>query len=581
MSATDPQGTQTTSTSGALGRARRAVVVLLALALAFAAHGQYREWRDNRDHLLGLLGRTTSEGVVPEGTTPEAEDTDAQDSVEQRIRREATPHHAQLAAVRSLVFQALDPNTPSGAPRSGSEDASAIRLVRLREAQSLAREALQAQPNSWQASMLLGASTYLVWAQQRDARLFTEADTWQRPLLTALDTAPAQDEPRRLLATIYLELWQSLSPDRRDVARRLLAETFEREPDSHLIPVWLATARDVEEAFALVPNQPAAWRTIERGYAERKQWELFLRARERRLTSLEQDIERRIDEGELRLTLGDDFHSRTRFLRALGDAPADGRFLPLVERAIRLFPPGLQTAGTGRSLDDWLDWALELGAIGQRPMDPSVLDRLAAVLERRDAPVEALAALLGDDLARAELVERLDLDHRSDAWRTYLVAKSEHLLARGEISEADTTIGQVGAQAREGARYWLTRLAIARAKSDDAVVDVASERLAALRARRYAPHSWRAQGRGHRLLVLPPGPAEELEIGIVDAPPHGAVVEIRLDGTTVANAVVRPGHAIRVEVPLTGDRLHLLEMKPIAGGTVQPGAVRVIDRASI
>ncbi|RMH16054.1 MAG: hypothetical protein D6696_19120, partial [Acidobacteria bacterium] len=539
----------------------RPAVLAACAVLAWTAFDGYRSWQGNRDRLLAL--------VADAGALSPA--------VERRLRREITPHHARLEAARALVFHLLAAPPLAELPAAEREAAGDARRRALDAARSLAREGLAAQPNSWQAAMLVGATTYLEWSLDRDPRLFTDADAWHQPLLAAVEAAPREAEPRRVLATAYLELWPVLSPARKDFARRLLRRTFAEDPESfaRLGIAWLKIAGDPEEAFALVPDQPSAWLQVLSAFAAEKRFQLVCRSHERYLASLERSLARRLEDGERRLDLGDVFHSRTRFARVVAEAPPEQRFVPLVNRALARYPPGLLSAGTNDAMAGWLRWAIALSEVRLFPLEPNIVARLAVATQRLGPPDAALVALLGGDRVRAERLERLSREHAIRAWAPYLIAKAHYLVERGQAAAADEVLARVDPASRQQAPYWLARQAVARALGDPVLVAEADHEVDRRRAGSWPADAWRSVPRGWSLYVLPAAAGSGLTITPAEVAPEGAAVLVRWDGATAACRAIRPGRPLHLEIGVTPDP-HLLEWSTVGGLPTRPGPVELL-----
>jgi hypothetical protein len=536
------------------------------LLCAWWAVTVYTQWARSRDSLIAQLERA---GVAAQ-------------EVYDRVQREPVAPHAQLDTARALVFQLLQAppidSLPAGAQQAGREQ----RLANLRTAHRLARGALVRQPNSWEAAMLQGATTYLVWSVTRDRRLFTESSAWQEPLIKAWHEAPGRPEPRRILATAYLELWPALSAEKRAFATDLLRTSFAEDPDAfkHLGPVWLETAADSDQAMAIIPDRPRAWEIAARHYAAHDHWRQYRRAYLNGLDSLERYLVERLEDGNRRRLLGDDFHSRTRFARVIADAPPDQRFVGYVDDALALYPAGLHAAGTGNAMPRWLAWSLKLAELGVASLAPASIDRLVGAIESLPPPKAAMAALAGGELHIAERLERLERDHRTLAWGPYLIAKADHLLTLGELGDAASTLNRVGSLARRRARYGLVKRRLAEHQEDLPALAEADRMLRSMRSNAVPAGSWYPAPKeiardGSLLEILPATAGASLAIQVATAPRRGCVVRVRLDGAIVAVAEVRrAGQMVRVEAPIAND-LHLVEWLTLAGEPATPGRVLI------
>jgi hypothetical protein len=84
------------------------------------------------------------------------------------------------------------------------------------------------------------------------------------------------------------------------------------------------------------------------------------------------------------------------------------------------------------------------------------------------------------------------------------------------------------------------------------------------------PIWWR--GACASLDVLAVADAAGLALVPDEAPPQGAVIEVRVDGTVVAVRSVRVNEPLQLAVAV-GRGAHLLEVTTVAGGRVVPGEV--------
>ncbi len=463
-------------------RLPRWVILGLCLMLTVQALGTVASWRRNRVELRDLLADS------------ERED---RDEVIQRILYERSAHHAQLIAARSLVYDVL---TLTGEDRARAESPAAGRLPRARE---LALAVLGEQPNSWQASMFVGAATYLDWSLRADRRLFTEAKEWEEPLLKAVREARGKPEPRRFLATAYLETWAALSEEKRTLAYELLKQTFSEDPEAfdRLAPAWIEVAGD--RALDVMPDRPESWEVLRQTYAVANDWPAFSEAHDRYLDSLERKLARDLDEAERRVRFGELRRSRTLCLNVVVNAPRDARFAQLVTRALEIFPPGLHGLRSVDNLRAWLDWALEMSAIAIRPFETRVIGRLSDSIGDLEPPIGAHAALLGDDIYRMERYERLEDSKRGRSWAPFLIAKSHWLVDRGDLAEAGEALDEVFRPAQLRADFWLARHRVARAEADLVTLGEARDRLAELQKREWAPEEWQTRGRQAKLKLYP------------------------------------------------------------------------------
>ncbi|MCP3958370.1 MAG: hypothetical protein GY719_11005 [bacterium] len=533
----------------------RLAVIALCLVMTFWALAGLVRWRAERTELVEILKQ------IQVG--------DSHQTAIRRVSFERTSHHARLIVARALVYDVLttEPNATS--------------VDRLTRAHDLAREVLVEQPNSWQASMLLGASTYLEWSLRSDRRLFTSAPDWERPLLKAVAEADGKPEPRRFLLSAYLETWAALSAEKKALTRDLIEQAFRDDPDSlaRLLPIWLEVAEDLSSALEVIPDRPAAWQLLKRDFAGTHEWDSFGLAHTRYLDALERQLTRNLDEAGKRLRLGDYYNGRTMCLRVVVAAPPDGRFAALVAQALELYPPGLHGLSSSEALRKWLLWSLELNAVSIDPFSSHVLSRLTDAVGEIEPPIGALASLIGEDLYQTKRYEKLEPAKNAPAWAPFLIAKTQRLIDRQELSLAEETLAEVHRSARGRASYWLARQRLARATGD--LVDLASadRELADLRAEEWQSHQWRWRGHRASIEIYPERAASGIEIQLGEAPGQGAVVQVMWDGTAITHMPVRAQETLEIEWEVT-PRPHQLELRSLAGGEVYPGRVLLLESSA-
>ncbi len=561
--------------------------LLLAAGCLLAAWASFATFRDGKRQRVALVEILRQAGFEDSGST-----------VIQRVENERTTHHAQLDVARTLVYAVLDfereapEPIASAVPGSGAAPPAAepaaplvigtaewdAAVERLDTAADLARRALSAQPNSWQAAMLLGAAVYLQRSIRRDRSLYTKHEDWEVPLDHAVRQAPGQPEPRRFLAAAYLETWPALSPEKKQRTRELLTAAFaqDRQAFTGLLPVWLGVAGDLESALAVIPDRSAAWQELERIYADRRDWEAFCKVHVQRFKALRLELQENLEQAELRLTLGELFQSRSLLLQVISRSPLDVRFAPLVTRALELYPPGLHNLKSTDPLIAWLLWALELQELGRNPLPARVVGRLAGAAGNL-APWEAgRAALVGGELYHAEQLE-LQVDTLAlESWGPYLLAKIRLFLDREKAGEAAEALSLVTGSARRSLAYALLRVEVASARRDLVELAAAEKELDGLRMKQWSAALWQWQGRRAVLRILPATAARGLTIVLARVSSQGAVVEIRWDGGLHALQPVSAEGEIEVTVPVTAEP-HFLELRMVAGQQVFPGEVRLIE----
>jgi hypothetical protein len=543
----------------AASRWGRAAVVVAALALALLLVLHFIADRGRHRRALVLLSTGSAAGLPP--------------AVSERVTHEPDPLRAELLVARALVAVTLD---PAERVRMATDDAVAdlkARLARLELAAGLARAALVARPTNWQASMLLGAATYLGWSEARDRRLFTSSPAWDKPLTLALTLAPGKDEPSRFLVTAYLELWAVLSPEKRGIAHQLLEGAFRDQATfSRLVDHWLTVAGSREEAFAAIPPEPFAWRALEGIYGDRHDWEGYRLARGRYEDVLGESLAKRLDEADLRRRGGDLSGARTLYLDALDDAPPAEGHLSVLRAVLDEEPASPSSPGQAAPFRAWLDWALDLCLLGRCPLTPPRLDRLAGKAgDDLPDPVAAFAALAAGRPADAELLERRSTRLWHEDWGPYLIFKARTLTKAGRFTDAGAELAQVHRDWQRRPVYWLARRDLAAAAGDAAGLSDCRRRLAALARSEWAPQEWTWHGPLARLDLLAAGAAAGLAIDVVEAPAAGAVVAMRVDGADAGALVARPHTVLRLHRDLAAGA-HTVELTSLAGGEVRPGA---------
>ncbi|MEM1205315.1 MAG: hypothetical protein AAGN66_18950 [Acidobacteriota bacterium] len=543
----------------------RSVAAAACLVLAVAALADAASWHRNRDKMVDLL-RTS--GLVEEG----------QDGLLERVQREGVPHHARLAAARSLVYLSIARLTQARAGESAEELERLETAVSaaLPEARRLAHRGLREQPNSWQGAMLAGTATYLEWSLARDRRLYTEADAWEAPLLQAVRDVGSHPEPRRLLATAYLEVWNALSPAKKEQARGILKEVFEGDFRAFqaLAPAWLDVGSEVEEVFSVVPDRPDAWSVIEEAFVARRQWRTVAEAHRRRLDSLERFLEASLQDAEARLQLGDLTRGRSMIVRLLIAAPPSRRFAPLVERALEVYPPGLHGLSSSSALRGWLDWSLDLERVRRSSLSPPAVFRLRDSLGKIETAVAAHAALVMRDTEQIVRFERMAGTPEFPQWAPFQIGKSRWYLEQGNVARASEDLSRVGLAGRRTLDYAQTRFEIAQALGDPVELELARRLWQGHRKRRWGAAEWRTVGDTSKVEILPAMPSEGLVLEMERVPEGGAVVEIYIDGGehTLLAPVYRSGDRIRFRASIE-DRPHLVSVSTLTGDRVVPGRI--------
>ena len=515
---------------------------------------------ENQDELTGLLDDAGLAERHPEAV--------------ERARRETDIYRARLNTSRSLVYDSLSRMGLEG--RSPALDNEVLAL--LPQTRELARSALVADPGSWQAPMLMGMSLYLERSLKQDRLLITDAPAWEKPLRAAVERADGHPETKRLLATAYLETWFALSAEKKQATLELLTEVFAEDLRSFeaLLPVWLSLGLPLEQTFAVVPDRPSAWQSLAQGYAAGKRWERFVETHTRYLASLDRKLEEERQEAQMRMRLGDYFRSRSMFLKILVHAPPSGRFAPTVEKVLEEYPPGLHGLRATGQLQAWLDWILELGRLGYQPLKPELLGRLVDALGDLEPSKSALAAILAGDSYQAERFEKLARPLNLKTWAPYLIVKARKALAEGDVDTATAALADVTLSYRRRPTYAAVNLQLAKVSGEPKRSAEAEAAWNEVRKDEWSTLEWRWERERALLELVAERAADALELRIAEAPADGAVFEVSWNGDSVTTLVVRRAGPVRLKIPVTPGRIHLLELRPLAGGHIAPGTVRLL-----
>ncbi len=480
-----------------------------------------------------------------------------------RIKRESDPQRARMMVARFIVAAALEPDSQK--PRGRHLDL----------ARSLAQKVQLQRPTNWEAPMILGAATYLDWSLQRDGRLFRSPETWQDPLLRSLELAPSRVEPTRFLASAYLEVWPALSAEKQQLAQSLLRRAMEDTRHfRRLIAPWLSRAKDRQEAFSVVPDDPDAWRFLIREYAGLSDWPAVREAYDLLQSALRNEVFTSMEQAEFHLAGRDLRGARHLFLTAASVAPLESAMDPVINRALSRCPPGAYSAHYARSLRRHLDRTFELFLTRSSPLDPEVVARLTLASGELDPPEQALAALASNDLVRAELLER-----RSQAppgapeWSAFRIALSRALLQRGDLAAAKVSLASVDPVWRDHPLFWLVRRDLAMALSDRDLLDLANDRLRLMARNRLPAQAWKRKERAYRLEWLAGEKQESVEIQFTHVNATGTVLEARLDGSPIGTFQIQPGGLVSLEISAAAGEVHYLELESLAPVLFTPGEV--------
>lgn len=544
----------------------RAALVLAALAGAVALLAVSRADRRGRDGLVALAAEL---GLDEPAARP------GQRDLAERIREEESLPRARLALARALLAREMDVRRWRELPPGEAEAEIARSRDRLAAAEELADAALAALPASWEAPHLLGGARLLGLLGRRDARLFREPDLWEAPLELARRRGQAFREPSQLLTAAYLEIWPMLGLAARGRAREVLGEAF-TDPATfdRFFPAWAKIARTPRELAQPLPDRAAVWRRVASHHAAQTDWPRWLEAHELEERARAREIEELLGEGRARQRGGDAAGAAGAYLRAAAQTRQGRAEAPLFDQAIRQRPAGAPSgalAGPGRA---WLEWAAALGSLGEPPLAPETLDRVARSTPGLPPELVAWALLAAGDLPAAELVERREESQWSEAWGGYLLAKAAALLDRGDAPGAAAALAPLHREWKRRPAALALRVRLARAEPTLAPRGEAEAAYEAARRREWEAIDWRWRGPAALLELLPEAPAAGLVLALDEVPAAGAVVEIQWNGSALAPRIVRPGEVLALPLAIP-DTPGLLRVESLAGGRVRPGRVEI------
>ncbi len=556
------------------GAALAAALAVAGLALTVAAAAAWQADRRGRGLLLDLHAAHSP---------PLGADVGA------RLRGAPDLDRARLALARALVAHEL---TPPPAEREPPGDAAlGASLARLAIAREQSAAVLARHPASWQAPLLLGISTYLSGALAGDPELVRGWRRWDAPLTLSRDLAPGIDEPHRFSVLAYLELWPVLSEEKRGLTRSLVRRALaDWRMFGRIVDLWLTIAETPEEVLAEAPPEVYAWEYLAGRYAQRRDWATVVVALERLDQARETELAERLDGAARRGRSGDVEVARREYFEAVRGARPSHRFLPVLRRALAEAPPGLAGQAEAAALGGWLDWTMELCAVGRCPLEPAEIGRLIGLAGELPPPRAAAAAVLAGDLPEGERLERRAEDPAGGEWGAYWLHKGRDLLRRGHAREAERALARVPAEWRRRGLYAASLRALARTAGDRAAEGEAQALLDDLAHRSWPAEGWNWNGSGAERELVLAGPAA-LELAM-PATAGGAVVRATLDGRDLGHyRVETAATTLRIDAPIgearvasrggAGDpALHWLTLETVAGPPVRPGALRAIEGGS-
>ncbi len=472
-----------------------------------------------------------------------------------RSAREADRDEARLVLADALLGRELA--HPDLGLVAGAE--------RLAQARELAAASLARLPASSAALMIEGAAISVLRSRAQDPRLISLYRDWERPLERAIELAPGDPAPRRLLAAAYVDVWPVIAPAKRAKIEPMLREAFLHPPTfERLFPAWIEIAGSLDAAAALLPDRPRTWQRLAEVALGRRDWGGYGRMRSRERTALGAALDARLVEAEASLARGDAAAARGPLAQGIVELPVELEFAPRLERALALLPPGNAGEPLARAAAAWFAWAKPLCLVRGCPLGPAAMGRLAS-LAGAALPAEdtAFAALAAGDRTRADLLERRSDTLWSEAWAPYFTFKAATLEARGESVEARLAL-------RDAHRAFRARVAWSelaeKLRLDAATASAASEpAMAAATALRWEGSDWWWERGAVRLDLLPGREASGLLLTFAGTSPQDALVMPLWDGAALPPLALPAGSAeLRLPVSVTR-QAHLLELRPLAG----------------
>ncbi len=536
-------------------------VLLGCLVLIVWQVVELRAWDSNRHQLNRLLQDYGLE--------------DFNQTALRRISRERAPHQAKLIAARTIVHQVMSPDLDArGMPILPKER----QIEALETAEGLARQALAEESESWQASMLVGASIYLRRSLMADRRLITEPESWEEPLLRAVDAAASKTEPRRILAAAYLETWPYLSAEKKDLTRQLLQQVFRHDEQAlrRLAPVWLQLADNEEEALSVVPDNVLAWQLIKYLYGRSLDWGAYASAHRRFLDALDNQLTANLDEAEKRRKLGDEAGSRELCLQIVQQAPRQMRFVPYVVRALEIYPPGLQGLRPNEGVLEWLRWAVALDAVEVSPLPAKTIDDLMTMASGLETSVAAHAALLANNVYSMRLLERQSAHKHTLEWSAFLLAKGRRLAESGAIDEAQKALDDLNLAAHNTYRAWQVRALMAEQQEESTALAVAETEMQSFADRRWGALAWDLSQRSPKLFFVSAVAARGVRLEVIEPGPRGDAISVLVDGTEVAVQAMAGGEHYDLMFDIEPGP-HLLQVVSLSGQPTALGSVELID----
>ena len=541
-----------------IGRGLAAAVCLL---LALASWRLLERRESGQEEILDFAMRSAT--AVP------------REDLDRFLAPESDLTRARLRVARGVLEEQLDLRWIGSLPEVERPQAMLDSLQLLLDSRDQAARVLAERPASWEAMLILGATRYVHTLRNSPMRLVSEMEGWELPLLEARSMGPGAGQASRYIAMGYLDVWLSLSREKKDetlpVLRQAMTDltTFDR-----LIDTWMRLVHDRRTALSVVPDQPAQWQRLQSIFEARKDWRGYVEARDRWREAYLADTHRQLDEAAERVRGGDVERASHRYRMIVGRLRPSAIQLELLDRVLREAPPGALTSMSGQSLGLWLEWCLELCFLGHCPLEEGLLSRLTVNSGPLQAPRRAFADFVAGDGPKARRAEARSIEAWSEEWGRFQILNAKDLVEAGALERAHDALLRVSAQWQETVPYWQAKARLAEAGSDVASASLAARQLDARSRSRWQAEAWSSPGRHQWHLPLFPSVAgTELVVAIDEAAEQGAVVELEWDGRHLSTVVVGPRTEFRVPLEVTSE-IHRLSLRQLSvDGNVLPGTV--------
>jgi len=239
-------------------------------------------------------------------------------------------------------------------------------------------------------------------------------------------------------------------------------------------------------------------------------------------------------------------------------------------------PAGPVTRSAANRMQDWLNWTLDLGFLRANPLEPAQLRRLVGSIPDVTAAQQALAAVMVDDLAQAEGLERQYQGDFDERWGPYLTLKARALLERGELESARLSLLRVGPSWERHPTYLAVGRSIAERRGDAPAVAAAEAALLELPAESWRGGQMNWRDGTARLEIVPGRPADGVLISILDLPDEGRPMRVFWNGSSRGTFIAYPNQPLRLEVEVRPEP-SLLELRSADRRAFVPGPISLLD----